>query len=421
MTERMWRVAALFRVVTLAYAAVLIFRGYPGYAHPAGGLVALGIMIGWTAVATAAYARPGGRNRWMIAADVAVAVALVLSTRWIDSPARISAGMPTIPAFWAASPVLACAVAGGPWAGIAGALVIAAADLADRPQLSLQNPFSNIVLLLIAGGIGGYIVRLGVQAEQAVARVARTEAAIAERDRLARRIHDSVLQVLALVSSRGRALGGEAAELGELAAEQETALRRLVTSSAPGLPAAAADGIETVSLAGPGQTSAGPGGATGPTAGARLAARAGLRAGGDAVSGADPGTAVTAADLREVIEQLAGARVTVSCPATAVLLPAAAAEALRGATAAALDNVRRHAGDAARAWVLVEDEDRVVRVSVRDDGPGFANGRLAQAAAAGRLGVSQSIIGRIRAAGGTARVTSAPGQGTEVDLALPRP
>jgi len=260
-----------------------------------------------------------------------------------------------------------------------------------------------------------------VQAEQAVARVARTEAAIAERDRLARSIHDSVLQVLALVSSRGRALGGEAAELGELAAEQETALRRLVTSSAPGLPAAAADGIETVSLAGPGQTSAGPGGATGPTAGARLAARAGLRAGGDAVSGADPGTAVTAADLREVIEQLAGARVTVSCPATAVLLPAAAAEALRGATAAALDNVRRHAGDAARAWVLVEDEDRVVRVSVRDDGPGFANGRLAQAAAAGRLGVSQSIIGRIRAAGGTARVTSAPGQGTEVDLALPRP
>ena len=116
---------------------------------------------------------------------------------------------------------------------------MAAADLAERPQLSLENPFSNIVLLLIAGGIGGYIVRLGVQAEQAVARVARTEAAIAERDRLARSIHDSVLQVLALVSSRGRALGGEAAELGELAAEQETALRRLVTSSAAAVPAAA--------------------------------------------------------------------------------------------------------------------------------------------------------------------------------------
>jgi len=387
MTERMWRVTALFRVVTMVYAAVLILRDYPRYAHPAGGLVALGIIIAWTAVASVVYSRPGGRTRWMIAADVAVAVALVLSTRWIDSPARISAGMPTIPAFWAASPVLACAVAGGPWAGIAGALVISAADLADRPQLSLENPFSNIVLLLIAGGIGGYIVRLGVQAEQAVARVARTEAAIAERDRLARSIHDSVLQVLALVSSRGRALGGAAAELGELAAEQETALRRLMTSSAPGLPAA--DGNGTTPSAGPGA--------------------------------ADPGIRTGPADLREVIEQLAGARVTVSCPATAVQLPAGAAEALGEAAAAALDNVRRHAGNGAQAWVLVEDEGQVVRVSVRDDGAGFANGRLAQAAAAGRLGVSQSIIGRIRAAGGTARVTSAPGEGTEVDLALPRP
>ena len=34
-------------------------------------------------------------------------------------------------------------------------------------------------------------------------------------------------------------------------------------------------------------------------------------------------------------------------------------------------------------------------------GPGFANGRLANAAAAGRFGVSQSIIGRMRDVGGT--------------------
>ncbi|HEY1643333.1 MAG TPA: DUF5931 domain-containing protein [Streptosporangiaceae bacterium] len=390
MTERMWRVTALFRVVTLVYTAVLILHDETSYAHPAGGLAALGVMIGWTVVTIAAYSRPGGRTRWMIAADVAVAVALVLSTRWIDSPERISLGMPTIPSFWAASPVLACAVAGGPWAGLGGALAVAAADLAERPQLSLENPFSNIVLLLIAGGIGGYIVRLGVQAEQAVARVARTEAAIAERDRLARSIHDSVLQVLTLVSSRGRALGGEAAELGALAAEQESALRRLVTSSAAAVPAPAAGGIGI----GP---AIGPGPATGAARGA--------------------GTA----DLREFIEQLGSSRVTVSCPATAVLLPASATAALSGATAAALDNVRRHAGPEALAWVLVEDEGQVVRVSIRDDGPGFADGRLVQAAAAGRLGVSQSIIGRILQAGGTAHVTSAPGAGTEVDLVVPRP
>jgi signal transduction histidine kinase len=377
MTERMWRVAAIFRVITMVYAAILIIKDHDDYAHPGAGLVALAVIVGWTAIIITAYRRPGGRTRWLIAADVAVAAALVLSTRWIDSASRISAGMPTIPAFWAAAPVLACAVAGGPWAGIAGAVAISAADLAERPQISQQNPFSNIVLLLIAGGIGGYIVRLGVQAEDAVGRVARTEAALAERERIARGIHDSVLQVLTLVSSRGRALGGEAADLGRLAAEQESALRRLVTGNPLGPGAALADAS----------------GATGPD---------------------EP------MDLRELIEQFSDPDVTVSCPATAVLLPAAAAGALREATAAALDNARRHAGAEARAWVLVEDEGATVRVSVRDDGGGFADGRLAQAVTAGRMGVSHSIVGRLREVGGTACVTSVPGQGTEVELAIPR-
>lgn len=371
MTERMWRVAAIFRVITMVYAGILIIRDHDQYRHPAGGLAVLGVIVGWTVITVAAYSRPGGRQRWLIAADVAVAAALVLSTRWIDSPTRIIAGMPTLPSFWAASPVLACAVAGGPWAGIAGALGVAAADLADRPQLSLDNSFSNIVLLLIAGGIGGYVVRLGVQAEEAVDRAARTEAAITERERIARSIHDSVLQVLALVSSRGRGLGGEAAELGRLAAEQELVLRRLVTGSTAGV-------------------SAGADGQDGP------------------------------ADLRVFIERFSDPQVTVSCPATAVLLPAAAACALGEAAAAALDNFRRHAGPAARAWVLVEETGAAVRVSIRDDGAGFTDGRLTQAAAAGRLGVSHAIVGRIREAGGTAVVTSAPGQGTEVELAIPR-
>jgi signal transduction histidine kinase len=85
-----------------------------------------------------------------------------------------------------------------------------------------------------------------------------------------------------------------------------------------------------------------------------------------------------------------------------------------------LGNVRRHAGPDAQAWVLLEDEGDGLRVTVRDDGAGFAAGRLAEAAAQGRLGVVQSIEGRLRAAGGSARLTSAPGQGTEVEPYAPR-
>ena len=66
--------------------------------------------------------------------------------------------------------------------------------------------------------------------------------------------------------------------------------------------------------------------------------------------------------------------------------------------------------------MLVEDDGSAVRITIRDDGRGFAPGRLAAAAAGGRLGVSQSIIGRMREVGGTATVRSVPGSGTEVEL-----
>lgn len=89
------------------------------------------------------------------------------------------------------------------------------------------------------------------------------------------------------------------------------------------------------------------------------------------------------------------------------------------AVAAALDNVARHAGPTARAWVLVEDEAGAVTVTIRDDGAGMPAGRLAAARSEGRLGVAHSIVGRLRALGGDAVVTSAPDQGTEVELRLP--
>ena len=69
---------------------------------------------------------------------------------------------------------------------------------------------------------------------------------------------------------------------------------------------------------------------------------------------------------------------------------------------ACLDNVARHVGADAPAWVLLEDlGDRVV-VTVRDEGPGIPDGRLEEAEAQGRLGVSESIRGRIADLGGTA-------------------
>ena len=79
---------------------------------------------------------------------------------------------------------------------------------------------------------------------------------------------------------------------------------------------------------------------------------------------------------------------------------------------------RRTSAAARPSWVLLEAfPDRVV-VSVRDEGPGIPAGRLEAAVADGRLGVAESIRGRIRDLGGTAEVTTGS-YGTEWELTVP--
>ena len=130
---------------------------------------------------------------------------------------------------------------------------------------------------------------------------------------------------------------------------------------------------------------------------------------------------VDVVDLRHLLRPLSGARVQLVAPATPIALPARTAAELVAAVGSALDNVRVHAGPDAMAWVLVEQESGSVTVTVRDDGPGMAPGRVAEAAAAGRLGIAQSITGRVRDLGGEVTITTAPARGVEVEMRVPRP
>ena len=75
--------------------------------------------------------------------------------------------------------------------------------------------------MLARDGASATWPRLSAELAGTAPGAAQVEAATRERERLARGIHDSVLQVLALVRRRGEELGGEAAELGRLAGEQE--------------------------------------------------------------------------------------------------------------------------------------------------------------------------------------------------------
>jgi signal transduction histidine kinase len=66
--------------------------------------------------------------------------------------------------------------------------------------------------------------------------------------------------------------------------------------------------------------------------------------------------------------------------------------------------------------VYAEVEGDRVFVSVRDHGPGFDLDQVPE----DRMGVRQSIIGRMERNGGTARLRAAPGGGTEVELEMER-
>jgi signal transduction histidine kinase len=368
---RLRRVVDVFRVVALGYAVGLYAAAHDDYRRPVAGWVVLAVLAGWTALLTGLDPRRRRQGAVMVV-DLGLAAGSVVVTRWLDDPARIADGAQTLPVIWPAAAVLGWALWRGWLGGLVAALVVAVADLVELGRFSAwseNNTGNNIVLLVLAGlivGLAAEVLRAG-RAQMAAA-VAR-QAATAERERLAGDIHDSVLQVLGFVHRDGTQRGGAAADLARLAGEQEARLRALISN--------------------------------GPAAPSQ--------------SGADG-----EADLRAALTRHAGARVSISCPAQPVLLPADRAGVVEAAAAAALDNVRRHAGAQARAWVLLEDEPGQVTVTVRDDGAGFEPGRLEAARADGRLGVSASIRGRIGQIGGTVEIISTPGEGTEIEMRVPR-
>jgi signal transduction histidine kinase len=81
----------------------------------------------------------------------------------------------------------------------------------------------------------------------------------------------------------------------------------------------------------------------------------------------------------------------------------------------AATNAARHSG-ASRVSIYVEADGDGVTAYVRDEGAGFDTAAVPP----DRRGIAQSVIGRMRRHGGTATITSHPGQGTEVQLQLPR-
>jgi signal transduction histidine kinase len=113
------------------------------------------------------------------------------------------------------------------------------------------------------------------------------------------------------------------------------------------------------------------------------------------------------------VEELHGVKVEVASAGNVPLDDDARAVVL--AAREAMANAARFSG-ADEVSVYAEADPEAINVFVRDRGAGFDR----EAVPAERRGLAESIEGRMTRHGGSARITSRPGEGTEVELTLPR-
>ncbi|MBN9139429.1 MAG: ATP-binding protein [Micrococcales bacterium] len=212
--------------------------------------------------------------------------------------------------------------------------------------------------------VGVALVLLGVAAFVVPVLLARWSARAAERAALAREeqrseiaahLHDSVLQTLAIIQNRA----GAGSEIARIARAQERELRDWL------------------------------------------------------FAGTDPFAGDLATELKTIARELELVHAVRIEVVTVGEVGAVESHALAAAAREALVNAARHAGG--DVTVYAEATPDAVEVFVRDRGSGFDPDAVPD----GRLGIRESIVGRMTRAGGTGVVVSGA-DGTEVQLRLPR-
>jgi signal transduction histidine kinase len=226
-----------------------------------------------------------------------------------------------------------------------------------------QVQFALLAILATLVGVAVITVPWWLKLVRELGEERRERIVEAERAEIAAHLHDSVLQTLALIQRQS----DQPREVQRLARGQERELRRWLY------------GVDGYGRRGP----------DGDTLAAALTAAAGE---------------VEDTYAIEVRPVVVGADRPLDGDLRALVL----------ASREAMVNAAKHAG-VAEVSVYVEVESDGVHVFVRDRGAGFDPGLVP----ADRHGLADSVHGRMERHGGTVRLRSTPGEGTEVHLAMP--
>jgi signal transduction histidine kinase len=299
----------------------------------------------------ALWAYTNSRRRWvafvlLVVAGVAALSALGLSAASVAGVGLIAAGLLMIMRRGGSLRPSATVSLRGLALVVGGAVFLL--EGGHSPGALLGPGAITAALLLV---VGPWLWRLATERAERIR--------LDERAEVAARVHDSVLQTLALIQRHAE----EPRRVTSLARRQERELRGWLYGDP-----AAAEGATLVSAL---------------------------------------------ANAAAEIEDLHGARIELASSGDCALDDDLRAVVL--AAREAMANAAKFSGADEIAVFAEAGADRVA-VYVRDRGAGFD-----RAAVPGdRRGLTESVEGRMARAGGTAVVTSAPGEGTEVELMLPR-
>jgi len=264
---------------------------------------------------------------------------------------------------------------------VAGFVVVASVTLVSTS--TWQSPLQTGALLalgwLLPSIIGIWITASVPLAGRRIASIGRAHRAErqaseleAQRRQSARLLHDTVLATLTLLAHSGVGVAPEA--LRQQAADDARLLRQLRLGATPTPQSSGQYNLEPVE------------------------------------------ETVLGTTLESVKQRFGRMGLEVSWHGTGqVLLPSDVLDAFLLALAECLENVRRHSG-VTEAHVTIVDDATTVRAMITDAGVGFTLDDVDSA----RLGFKESVVGRLKEVGGSARLFSAPGSGTTVVLEVPR-
>ncbi|MDQ4148634.1 MAG: ATP-binding protein [Actinomycetota bacterium] len=377
------RANLIFRWATYGWVVISAASEIESFIRPVlvwGSLLVIGA---WTLWLTLRRVQVKGS---VLLADVALSSGLIAVSGLVVPSGQVVV-KPLFALTYPFSTALAAGTAHGPVAGVGAGVALSLAygfsrtlnGLTELTPAQVQHLVNGAIQYMIAGALFGLVSSLlrrsaeEVKNATAAAMAARERAArLAERESMARQIHDSVLQALAFIHKKGKEVAAapapspaDVASLAQLAAQHEASLRSLLLK----------------------KPDEGPSGTV---------------------------------SLRSALEAAAGAinEVEVSVSSVGpIWLPKAVADEVVAAVREALSNVVKHA-EASKAAIFADEHEELLQVTVRDDGVGFDFDE-SKLRTAGKFGLLNSMRGRVMALGGTMRVESGPGAGTEVEFTIP--